>query len=390
MNTNKDAYVTSVSGEFPTKISFASLQDISTDLRWIDMLKGIAIVGVFLDNWKWYMHLSTTPAWLYYFVRTLLLAVGPFVHVFFILSGFGLTVSYLNRNQVNWSWKTWTWKRITKIVLPYEIFVIFSFLVGILGSYLYTSVDVQFSWTSLAAYFIFVRNFFPHTWIWNHALWFMPVIIGLYVSFPFLIKILERWGTGVLLLISGLVTYSTLIIAVLLDAPKTHAADLFTFWMLQFALGIVLARIRETAPQKLRHLLGGKPFFLGVGLLLCSWVLRTYVPLGAVFNDSVTSAGIFLFLLNLVWIGQATVPVTGKVLTHLGRRSYFMYLIHVPIMMFIIGPPLKAITNPVVVIALGIVYLVAIFFLCGFIVPPVEKLSSWAMRKYPGREVSKD
>jgi len=368
----------------------ASIQDISVDLTWVDMLKGIAIVGVFLDNWTGHMRFATSPALLYHLAVIVSAAVGPFVQVFFILSGFGLTVGYLNRDRANWSWKEWAWRRITKIVVPYEIVVVFSFLLGVLGSHLYTSVNVQFSWASLLAYITFSRNFYAQSWMWNPPLWFMPVIIGLYISFPVLIKILERWGAGVLLLISGLVTYGTLIIAVLVGAPKTHSADVFTFWMVQFALGIVLARIRETAPQKLRHLIGLRPFFLGIGLLLCSWVLRTYVPLGKVFNDSVTSVGMFLALLNLVWTARAKVPVMGKMLNHLSYRSYYMYLIHCPIMMFLIGPPLRVPTNPIVVIALGVVYLVVIFLLCGFISRPIEKLSSWAYRKYAGFEARKD
>lgn len=385
-----DAQIAKVSSSSSLPAVPFAVRDISVDPSWIDLLKGIAIVGVFLDNWTWYMEFSTTPAVLYYLAKTLSVAVGPFVQVFFILSGFGLTLGYLGRSQPDWSWKRWAWRRMTKIVLPYEIFVVFSFLLGMLGSYLYTSVNLEFSWTSLIAYFTFTRNFFPRSWVWNHPLWFMPVIIGLYMSFPVLIKILERWGAWVLLLISGLITFSTLIIAVLLDAPKTHAADLFTFWMLQFALGMVLAQIREKDPQKLRSLIGLRPFFLGMGLVLCSWALRTYVPLGAVFNDSITSVGIFLVLLNLVWKGRAAIPAMGEVLSQLARRSYFMYLIHVPLLMFLIGPPIRKLTNPIVVFALGVVYLVVIFFLCDFIAPPLEKLGTWAYHKYPGHEVRKD
>lgn len=350
---------------------------ISADLTWIDMLKGIAIIGVFFDNWTGYMEFATTPAVIYSLAKIFALAVGPFVQVFFILSGFGLTIAYFN-GKTNWSWRRWTWRRITKIVIPYAIFVVFSFVLGILGSYLYTSIDVKFSWVSLLAYLTFTRNFYPPSWIWNPPFWFMPVIIGLYISFPVLVKILEKWGLWVLLLISVFITYGTLTIAVLAGASGSHAADLFTFWMIQFALGMVLAYVREANPQKLRYLVGSKAFFLGIGLMIGSWMLRTYVPLGKTFNDSITSVGIFLILLNLGWVSRAKVPVTGKMLNTLASKSYLMYLIHCPIMVFLVGPPLRVLTNPIIVIALGGIYIIIIFFLCYLISQPMNKLTSWA------------
>jgi len=356
--------------------------NIWSDLTWIDMLKGIAIMGVFFENWTNYMEYAKTPALLYSLAKALTLATGPFVQVFFILSGFGLTITYLKQSKTNWSWKRWAWRRITKIVVPYAIVVVFSFLLGMLGTFLYASVNVQFSWASLFQYLTFTRNFYPSSWIWNPPLWFMPVIIGLYISFPVLIKILQKWGPWVLLLISVFVTYGTLVIAVLADAPMGHGADLFTFWMAQFVLGMVMAYIRETTPQKLGHLIGSKAFFLGIGLMICSWALRTYVPLGKAFNDLPTSIGIFLVLLNLGWISRAKVPAAGKVLNTLSSKSYLMYLVHYPIMQFLIGPPLRVPTNPVIVIALGGLYFVMIFFLCYFISKPMDGFASWANYRY--------
>ena len=357
------------------------IKNIAVDLTWIDMLKGIAIIGVFFDNWTGYMKFETTPALLYSLAKIFALGVGPFVQVFFILSGFGLTIAYLN-GKANWSWKRWAWRRITKIVMPYAIAVIFSFMVGILGSYLYLSIDIQFSWTSLLTYLTFTRNFYPASWGWNDPLWFMPVIIGLYISFPVLIKILEKWGSWVLLLISFFVTYGTITIALLAGAPRSHGADLFSFWMVQFSLGMMLAHVRDLHPQKLRDLIGLKAFFLGVGLFAFSWVLRTYLPVARAYNDIFTSMGIFLMLLNLCWISRLRVPATGKALRTLSNKSYLMYLVHYPIMAFLIGPPLRIPTNAMIVIALGSVYIVGIFFLCYFISQPMDRFTSWLYHKY--------
>jgi peptidoglycan/LPS O-acetylase OafA/YrhL len=322
------------------------------------------------------MQFDSVPASHYFLAKSFLSVVAPFVQVFFILSGFGLTLAYLNQ-KANWSWRKWAWRRVTKIVVPYELAVIFSFIVGILGSYLFTSVNLQFSWTSLLAYMTFLRNFFPSSWPWNTPLWFMPVIIGLYISFPVLIKILEKWGPWLLLLISIFVTYGAIAIWDFLGISGGHQADLFLFWVIQFSLGMVLAYIKESDPQKLRHLTGLKAFLIGIGLFAFSWGIRTYIPSGKLYNDMFTSVGIFLILLNLVWICKLWLPITGKALQALSSKSYLMYLIHWPIMAFLIGPLLDFPVNALVQLLLGGVYIISIYGLCHLISQPLNKFTTW-------------
>ncbi len=238
----------------------------------------------------------------------------------------------------------------------------------------------------MLAHLTSTRNFYSVSWEWNGPLWFMPVIIGLYISFPILIKILEKWGPWVLLLISAFVTYGTITIAVLTRGPMGHQADLFSFWMVQFSLGMVLAYLRGSHPQKLRNLIGLKAFFLGIGLFAFSWGLRTYLPATRAYNDIFTSIGIFLILLNLCWISWLQVPATGEVLCTLCSKSYLMYLVHYPIMVFLIGPPLRVPTNAIIVIALGSIYIIGIFFLCYFVAQPMDKFTSWLYHKYRAAE----
>lgn len=363
-----------------TRSTTTDVRDISVNLTWIDMLKGIAIIGVFLDNWTGYMRFTTEPALVYSLARLVALAVGPFVQVFFILSGFGLTMGYLE-GRASWRWKRWAWRRITKIVIPYVIAVFFSFALGMLGSYLYSFVDKQFSLGSLLAYLTFTRNFFPSSWAWNPPLWFMPVIIGLYISFPVLIKVLEKWGVWVLLLLSAFVTYGTITIAVLFGGAGDHAADLFSFWMIQFSLGMALAYIRSSQPRKLDKLASPGAFLLGLGLFALSWGLRTYLPVARAYNDGLTSVGIFLILLNLCWAACLRVPAIGRILCALSSASYLMYLVHYPIMSFLIGPPLRIPTHPMIVIVTGSMYIVVVFLLCSLIARPMGRFTSWLYKR---------
>jgi peptidoglycan/LPS O-acetylase OafA/YrhL len=359
-------------------------RSIAEDLAWVDMLKGMAIIGVFFDNWTAYMEFDPTPALLHSLAKAFALAVGPFVHVFFILSGFGLTLSYL-KGRGGWDWRRWAWRRLTKIVVPYIAAVIFSFVLGVLGSFLHPSVDMEFSWVALLKYLTFTRNFYPEVWGWNRPLWFMPVIVGLYLSFPILIKILEKWGAWALVLVAAMVTYGTITVAVLAGAPRTHQADLFSFWAIQFALGMVLACVRDSQLQKMGKLVSLEAFCLGVGLFAFSWALREYLPVARAYNDLLTSIGIFLILLNLCWAVWLRVPAIERFLSALSSKSFLMYLVHYPIMAFLIGPPLRVFTNALVVIALGGVYILVVFLLCSLVSSPVAKLTSWLYRQYrPG------
>ncbi len=352
-------------------------QDITVDLTWIDLLKGAAIIAVFLDNWTGYMPFAETSGVLYALAKTFRLAVGPFVQVFFILSGFGLTIGYYKQSKKDWSWKRWAWRRITKIIVPYHIVVLFSFILELIRSYLYTSISLQFSLAAFLSHITFTQNFYPQSHVWSPPFWFMPVITGLYICFPVLLKILTKFGPWMLLIISLLITYGTLAVAVLIGLHRGHGADLFTFWMIQFALGIALAYLRETKPERLRLLIGYPSFFIGVGLMMCSWVLRTYIPLGEIFNDPITSMGVFLVLLNLVWVGRSQKPMIGTLLVSLSAQSYLMYLIHYPIMQFLIGPSRRIPMDPIIVIILCIIYFTTIYYISKLIYQPINKLTAW-------------
>jgi peptidoglycan/LPS O-acetylase OafA/YrhL len=351
-------------------------KDISTDLTWVDMLKGIAIIGVLFENWVNHIPSATTPGLAYSLVKTWSSVAGSCVQVFFTLSGFGLTIAYLKQGRASWSWQRWAWRRITKIVVPYEIVVVLSLMLGILGSILYGAIQVQFSWGSLLAYLTFTRAFYPPSWAWNPSFWFMPVIIGLYACFPILLRILVKWGTWALLLLSVVVTYGTLTIAVLTGYTGEHDSALFTFWVFPFALGMLMAHEREAHPSRLRFLIGPSAFILGTVLMVCAWALGTYVPLGKAFNDSVTSIGVLLVLLNLGWAIRAKAPAVGRLLNALSDKSYLMYLVHYPIMMFLIGPLIGLPLSPIVLVFLGSVYILAMFYLCHLISKPMNRLSS--------------
>lgn len=350
-------------------------RSIAEDLAWMDVLKGIAIIGVVFDHWIPYWALSTSSPRLY----ALFMKVpwGTPVHLFFLLSGFGLMMSYI-KSQNDWSWRRWTWRRITKIVVPYWLAVLFSFIAGTVASSIFQSVDLHVSWSSLLACLTFTRGFFPASWAWNVALWFMPIIIGLYISFPMLVFILRRKGVWALLAVAAILTFGSIFLSAFLTGGyRRHNDSFFPFFLLTFALGMALAHIRDKNPQKLDVLIGFKSFALGLALYLLSWRMRTQAPHGSSYNDVLTAAGVFLVLLNLIWIMRTRIPMAQRILGNLGRGSYLIFLIHYPILAFIIGPLFKISVHPLVIVASGLVFICGVYFVSSLISRPLDRFTSW-------------
>lgn len=353
-------------------------KSVAEDLAWMDMLKGIAIIGVVLDHWLMFFEPISSSPHLYSLFRKA--PIGTPVHLFFLLSGFGLTMSYLSRRH-QWSWGEWAWRRITKILVPYWLAVLLQVAIGILALRLAPSVDLHSPWKSLLACLTFTRNFFPESWPWNVPLWFIPVIVGLYICFPVLVVVLKKGGRWTLLAITAVLTYGSIsMVARLTGRYWTHAESLFLFFIIQFGLGMVLADVRDKEPRKLDALIGVKSFVAGCALYMLSWGLKTYGPHGNFYNDALTTGGVFLILLNAIWIIRKWAPVITRALGALGKESYLIFLIHYPILAFVIGSLLRSTLHPAAILALGILYVAVVYYLCSLISGPMDKLTSRLFR----------
>ncbi len=348
-------------------------KDLAKDLTWINVLKGMAIIGVVFDHWIPFWEPSDLPG-LNAVLRRL--PWGPPVQLFFLLSGFGLMMAYLKQND-RWSWGRWIWRRMTKIVIPYWMAVLVSIQLGILGSLLYESVDIKFSVKSLVGLITFTRMFVPGSWEWNVAYWYMPVIIGLYLCFPLLAWILRKKGPLFLFVSAALITYGSIVgFAVLAGRYGGHNEALALCFLVQFALGMILALVRMKNPDQLKRLIGLGPALLGTGLCLASWILTTQFVNGKAFNDLLTTVGVFLIFINLFWITRSKMPSLIGLFSALGQKSYLIFLIHYPILAFIIGPPMQHSLPSLMVPVLGLVFVAGMYFLCLPMAKPIDKLAS--------------
>lgn len=129
------------------------------------------------------------------------------VHVFIFLSGFGLYYSYLKtrlpQQQSNSAlfWFTWLKRRVNRVLPKYWVVITIIALVNVLF--------IVLDWKSLSAgvkelgilfakyvlSFSLLRGFSQASfYALEGALWYVPLIIGLYLCFPFLVALLHRKG----------------------------------------------------------------------------------------------------------------------------------------------------------------------------------------------------
>jgi len=307
----------------------------------ITMVRAVAIVAIIVENcftllpWK----NGESAADL---LATLITSVtGTFVHLFFILSGFGLALSCLGKSPV--SWTAWARKRFTKIVIPFWAAVMVTFaLANLAYSWAPDSGQQPFSWVTLLAYLTFLRNAYSPGWELNSTLWFMPVIIGLYALFPLLLQVMKRYGPVVLMALALIVGNSYVAVCVYLGYPVSHQGALPLYFVDEFALGMALAAVALRDPGQLNRLGGLGAFFAGLVFYTAGGFMARYKWLGAGFgtyNDIFTAAGLYLMLLPVCRrVSEAASPGLLKLFDSVSRNAYLMYLVHAPIILYILKP----------------------------------------------------
>ncbi|NJR57489.1 MAG: acyltransferase [Cyanobacteria bacterium CRU_2_1] len=318
-------------------------------LNLTDFCKGLAILWIFLVHYQggWF-------GW-------------QGVHIFIVLSGFGLTYSCLSRVEPI-EWSKWFVKRLRRILPAYWFAVVFSLPLLIA----FQSVSGEPLWNpfvrTVLDLFLMTNVFEEFRGGATGAFWYVPFILGAYLLFPLLhnwIKKSPHWrGCLSLLLITMAIEFLYRAIAIYwLDGlpisydnqrfipifPNSiqpldqHADWFFGFFQRRSPFGFIPARLGEFVlgmvvafgliqnHQRMNRLLLN-PYMGLVGLLIwLSGQALLYVGLwGWVFADFVIAAGLTLWTLNLAYLLQKAVPSLFRAITFLGIWSYYIYLVHQP------------------------------------------------------------
>ena len=284
-------------------------------IEFIDFAKGFSILGIVIFH---YLQGSVTG-----YLDKAISYAGFGVHLFIILSGFGLTISSYNISAHSF-YRT----RFVKILLPYYILIVIVFICN-----QFIPIYPNDSWYAFFGH-IFLYKMFDEKIMTSlgYVLWFISMILQLYIAYPFLAKIhnnLKNYGFGFLVLsISCL--WLLLIVLLQVDHLRIFNSCALSF-LWEFGLGMILGNlyrennilfweVRQINWLLVSTLLGG--FIVGILTLKGG-------SLGLAFNNfpaaiSFTSLTIFLYHL----VCHKPFKVIKQSILFISKISYELYLIH--------------------------------------------------------------
>jgi len=291
-------------------------------IEFLDFAKGCAMLGIVL----------------YHYFRgffpgmgdKIVMAGGAGVHLFLILSGFGLALS---GRQLSVS--AFYRKRFSRVLVPYFLAITLIFLINLVlplypdaGLYAYLGNILFFKMFDESI----INSFGGH-------FWFLSTIIQFYLVYPLLDRLLRRKHynrfVGIGLLISG--TYWIILAGIGVEGLRVWNS-FFLQYLWEFCGGMVLARLyveQNIAFWKQRPAILLLTGMGGMGLMAVMALKGGDV--GRVFNDIPSAIG-YTSLVAFCYAVLMAINRAGrglrKILIRIGSISYELYLLHILIFSF--------------------------------------------------------
>ena len=255
------------------------------------------------------------------------------VHIFFILSGFGLAYSRILKPDE--SWNTFMRNKFFRIYPTYWILLAVSLIIPRLRADLFYG---YFEWWSFWRSWIILDKAIPFSW-------FMFPLIQFYLFFFVLFKLLHKYSIKQFLLTSFLikVTYTFLFLFVgynvflpILGDP-VYPGYLAISRLFEFCLGMAMAKVYASNPTLLINYLT-KPVTIALAIIfeilgiMASFqfsnpiFLGVYFPFGVSFYDAFLGFGIFVIVFNVCRLLINFSELTTRFLTGISKISYELYL----------------------------------------------------------------
>jgi peptidoglycan/LPS O-acetylase OafA/YrhL len=257
------------------------------------------------------------------------------VHIFFILSGFGLAYSRILKPHE--SWITFMKKKISRLYPTYWILLAVSVIIPRLRADLFYG---YFDWWSFWRTFIILDKAIPFSW-------FMFPLIQFYLCFFLLLKCLQKFSIRQFLFTSFVIkviyTFLVLILGFNFKVFSPILGDLSypgylaISRLFEFCLGMAMAKVYASNPTLLINYLT-KPVTIAIAIIfeilgiMGSFefsnpkFLGVYFPFGLCFYDAFLGFGIFVIVFNVCRILISFSDLTTRFLTGISNISYELYL----------------------------------------------------------------
>lgn len=317
----------------------------------IDSLRGIAALTVIISHGLAIFALpgnllDITP--LYFFWSS-----HEAVIFFFVLSGFVLTLPFLNREIKYFSYLI---KRVLRIYLPYMVAVCFTFfsyfLFSKMGNLNGLGTWVQTKWTedpsvvSILQHFLLLGNF--ETTTYNPAIWSLVQEMRISIIFPLLVLLVVKWKTKHVIAIGitlSLIGCSNVIFEFQSSAGNHTSLFDTLHYIFMFLIGSILAKNKALLIlqyQNYSHKFKVVIIIMAFGFYLYSRVaymvphlfgyeliteIMTYI------RDWGIAIGAGMFIIIAISSEKIAGYLRGRLLSMNGKLSYSTYLYHSPILL---------------------------------------------------------
>lgn len=275
----------------------------------LNYLKGFSIFTIAL------MHLLPMMNAMPSKILTLSLIGGTGVHVFFLCSGVGLYLSYLNKKT---SYKEFIKKRLSKIYIPYIIIVAVSYVLP----WMYIGDDRGSAF--LSHVFLF-KMFVPrYEESFGTQFWFVSTILQLYVLFIPICMLKEKIkNSKIFISLFCMISVAWWVFCYIAEIGHIRIWGSFCLqYIWEFALGIILAEyIYYRKYIRINNYLMLAVSIIGIGL-------QGALALGSealkVFNDV---PGLFGYTSLALLVSQ--LPFMKSVFIKVSNFSYEYFLVHI-------------------------------------------------------------
>lgn len=193
----------------------------------ITFLKGLSITTIVIMHMI-QKYMTYLPFW---FIKASSFG-GTGVHIFFFCSGFGLFMSYRNRET---GFSEFIHKRFYRIYFPYIVMILVY----------YITPSIIFNGNRMIALFshiLLFKMFFPKYELSFGPFWFMSTLIQFYLIFIPLCKIKKKIQNTVFLIVCTIVSVSWWIIIFQCGLVEERVlSSFFLQYLWEFALGMIIA-----------------------------------------------------------------------------------------------------------------------------------------------------
>lgn len=277
------------------------------------------------------------------------------VVLFFALSGFVLTLPYVSGRQESY-WR-YVARRFCRIYLPFAASIFLAALLFALrpegGASGLSHWFHEESWTDPLTGFVILKHLLmtgvPEHMRLNNVMWSLVHELRISLVFPFIVMLLRKNPAGGLLGFLAVFLASQILVLGVPLPPVAVSLAHSAGYMLVFALGSVFAIERQRAEAWAASL---KPATALLFAFLCVCVLALPPKLpGMDLPFALASCGILALSMGRL---SARRLLTSAPCAWLGRVSFSLYLIHLPVLLFMFRLPHAQASTPLsVVLALA-------------------------------------